>query len=389
MQPSPAAGAESILIVDDTAANLKLLSQILAEQGYAVRAATSGARALESARVTPPHLVLLDIRMPEMDGFEVCTRLKADAQTREIPVLFISALDDVQDKVRGFSVGGIDYITKPFQAEEVLARVGAHLALRRLKRQLEEANRRYQQELALAGSLQRSFLQHPVPSLPGWQVATAFRPARETSGDFYGVFQLPGDRLGIVVGDVVDKGAAAALFMALSWSLLRTFTLEFPDDPARALTATNARILTDTDGSRFVTVFLASLDPRSGRLVYGNAGHNPGLILRDATAAEPESLARTGRMLGMFPDDRWEAGVTELGAGDTLVLYTDGVTEACTESGDLFGTERLLASIRRVPGASPEDVVRRVLKDVEDHLHGSPQPDDIALVAIQRQGLQA
>jgi len=385
MQPSPAAGAESILIVDDTPDNLKLLSQILAEHGYAVRAVTSGARALESALTTPPHLVLLDIRMPEMDGFEVCSRLKADARTREIPVLFISALDDVQDKVRGFSVGGIDYITKPFQAEEVLARVGAHLALRRLERQLEEANRRYQQELALAGSLQRSFLQHPVPMLPGWLVATAFRPARETSGDFYGVFQLPGDRLGIVVGDVVDKGAAAALFMALSWSLLRTFTLEFPDDPARALTATNARILTDTDGGRFVTVFLASLDPRMGRLIYGNAGHNPGLIFRHANAAEPEALARTGRMLGMFPDDRWESGVAELGAGDMLVLYTDGVTEACTESGDLFGTGRLLASIRRVPGASPEDVVRVVLEDVEDYLHGSPQPDDIALVAIQRQ----
>ena len=376
--------ADSILIVDDTAANLKLLSQILGEHGYMVRAVASGARALESAAATPPQLVLLDIRMPEMDGFEVCRRLKADPQTREIPVLFISALDDVQDKLRGFSAGGIDYITKPFQVQEVLARVGAHLELRRLERRLQEANRRYAQELALAGSLQQSFLAHPVPRLPGWQMATAFRPARETSGDFYGIFELPAGRLGIVVGDVVDKGAAAALFMALSWTLLRTFAFEFPDDPARAVTATNARLLSDTDGTRFVTVLLGSLDPRSGQLDFANAGHNPGLLFRGSGQGEPEALTRTGRMLGMFPDDDWHNGRVQLGPGDTLLLYTDGVTEASPANGDLFGAERLLATLRSARAASASETLARVLEEVASHLHGDPQPDDIALLAIRR-----
>lgn len=376
--------ADSILIVDDTAANLKLLSQILAEHGYTVRAVASGARALESAAATPPQLVLLDIRMPEMDGFEVCRRLKADPQTREIPVLFISALDDVHDKLRGFSVGGIDYITKPFQVQEVLARVGAHLGLRRLERKLQEANRRYAQELALAGSLQQSFLAHPAPTLPGWQMATAFRPARETSGDFYGLFELPAGRLGIIVGDVVDKGAAAALFMALSWTLLRTFALEFPEDPARAVTATNARLLTDTDGTRFVTVFLGSLDPHTGQLDFANAGHNPGLLFRGSGSGEPEALTRTGRMLGMFPEDHWEAGRVRLDPGDTLFLYTDGVTEACPANGDLFGTERLLSSLRSVRNAGATETLGRVLEDVATHLQGEAQPDDIALLAIRR-----
>ena len=114
--------SEDILIVDDTTNNLRLLSQMLTEHGYGVRAVTSGERALASAQVTPPSLILLDIKMPEMNGYEVCQRLKADKQTRDIPIIFISALDDVQDKVNAFTVGGVDYITKPFQLEEVLAR---------------------------------------------------------------------------------------------------------------------------------------------------------------------------------------------------------------------------------------------------------------------------
>ena len=129
-----------ILIVDDTLANLKLLSQMLADYGYKVRAIRSGAHALQAVQAAPPDLILLDIVMPEMDGYEVCRRLKADERTRDIPVLFITALGDVEDKVKAFAAGGVDYITKPFQAEEVLARVRTHLGLRNLMRQLQDAN---------------------------------------------------------------------------------------------------------------------------------------------------------------------------------------------------------------------------------------------------------
>jgi sigma-B regulation protein RsbU (phosphoserine phosphatase) len=259
------------------------------------------------------------------------------------------------------------------------------LELRRLERKLREANRRYAQELSLAGSLQQSFLAHPVPALPGWQMATAFRPARETSGDFYGIFELPAGRLGIVVGDVVDKGAAAALFMALSWTLLRTFAFQFPDDPAHALTAANARLLADTDGTRFVTVFLGSLDPDNGRLDFANAGHNPALLFRGSHGSNPERLTRTGRMLGMFPEEMWEAGRVQLEPGDTLFLYTDGVTEACASDGALYGTERMLSTLHAGLTGSAHALLGRVLEGVTAHLRGDPQPDDIALVAIRRE----
>jgi DNA-binding response OmpR family regulator len=131
-----------ILVADDTPANLRLLFQMLTEQGYKVRPVPDGQWALRAARSTPPDLILLDIRMPKMDGYQVCEQIKADERTRDIPVLFLSALGEKEDKVKAFAVGGVDYITKPFQVEEVLARVRTHLSLRALQKQLEAANER-------------------------------------------------------------------------------------------------------------------------------------------------------------------------------------------------------------------------------------------------------
>lgn len=135
----------NILIVDDVPANVWALKAILDKHGYKTQTADSGPMALDVVRATAPDIILLDIMMPKMDGYEVCRRLKADEQTRDIPVIFISARENTEDKVKAFSVGGVDYITKPLQIEEVLARVGTHLALRRLQKQLQEAN----DELAL------------------------------------------------------------------------------------------------------------------------------------------------------------------------------------------------------------------------------------------------
>ena len=169
----------NILVVDDTPANLRLLSQMLGGQGYRVRPVPDGPLALAAAQAEPPDLILLDIRMPEMDGYQVCQQLKAGASTRDIPVIFISALDAAQDKVRAFHAGGVDYVTKPFQAAEVLARVETHLALRDLQQQLLAANERMAQELALAGQVQASFLPRAAPAPIGRRF---YRPGSSPAG---------------------------------------------------------------------------------------------------------------------------------------------------------------------------------------------------------------
>jgi sigma-B regulation protein RsbU (phosphoserine phosphatase) len=378
-----AVSPDEILIVDDTPANLRLLSQMLGSQGYRVRAVTSGARALESARAAPPNLILLDIRMPEMSGYEVCDQLKADDRTRDVPVIFISALDDLQDKVRAFKSGGVDYITKPFQLEEVLVRVQTHLSLRRLQAQLQEANRRFESELTLAGQIQASFLPRELPHLPGWELAARLVPARQTSGDFYDVISLPGGLTGLLVADVVDKGVGAALFMALCSSLLRTYVSSFPEQPARAFIEVNRRILTDTDAGQFVTVFLGVLDPARGSVVYANSGQCPALLLRSGSG-DVSPLIRTGPPLGAFEEVTWSQETVRLAPGDMLVFYTDGVTEAETEAGQFFGEERLVAALQPSVAQGAAAVVERILADVAVFSGRDHPADDITLVALKR-----
>ncbi|NIV40735.1 MAG: SpoIIE family protein phosphatase, partial [Anaerolineae bacterium] len=331
-----AASTGDVLIVDDTPANLRLLAQMLAENGFQVRPVPDGALALAAVQMEPPDLILLDIRMPEMSGYEVCERLKADPKTADIPIIFISALDAVQDKVKAFAAGGVDYVTKPFRVEEVLARVETHLSLRQLQRRLQDANRRMERELMLAAEVQAGFMPRALPVLPGWDMSVVLRPARETSGDFYDIYHLPDGRVGIVVADVVDKGVGAALFMALSWSLLRTRAAEYPGQPDRVFDAVNHSIQHDTSVLQFVTVFYGILEPATGELLYCNAGHCPGYLFRAGNQQQAEELPPSGAALGLLDGMSWTRESVQLAAGDLLVLYTDGVTEAHNEREDLF-----------------------------------------------------
>jgi sigma-B regulation protein RsbU (phosphoserine phosphatase) len=384
-----------ILIVDDTPANLHLLSKMLTEQGYRVRPVPDGSLALAAVQAEAPDLILLDIRMPEMDGYQVCEYLKGDAETQDIPIIFISALDATQDKVKAFTVGGVDYVTKPFQCEEVLARVETHLSLRRLSKQLQdankklrEANRKMERELGLAGEVQASFLPHELPDIPGWQLAVTLNPTRETSGDFYDVNPLPGGRLGIVVADVVDKGAGAALFMALSWILIRTYAAEYPLNPELVLSAVNRRILEDTEAKQFVTVFYGVLDPATGSLVYCNAGHCLPYLLSTQSGSEAQTLCTTGMVLGVTQDATWRQKVVQLVPGDVLVLYTDGVTEAQNEQGMLFDGDRLLESVRANLGRPAQDIQNAVMAKVCEFVGAASQFDDIALMVLIRDSVE-
>jgi len=379
-----------ILIVDDKPANLRLLAQVLTEHGYQVRAMTSGARALESALATPPDLILLDVRMPEMDGFAVCAALKAQAQTRDIPIIFISALDSVDDKIAAFRLGGVDYVTKPFQPDEVLARTETHLALRGLQRRLQESNRRYQRELALAGQIQASFLPQALPTLPGWQLAARLIPSRETSGDFFDVVALPEGRWGFLIADVADKGVGAALFMALCWGLIRTYLARTPTAPARVFEAVNRRLLRDTTAGEFVTVFLGVLDATTGRLTYANAGHCPALFASAGQAPERcriQRLRNTGAPLGVLETMTWTQHEMTMHPGDTLLLYTDGISEAQSTEGQFFCIEGLETVMQASQSESATGLLEQVLRAVDVFSGGKqPESDDIAVLALRRDG---
>jgi sigma-B regulation protein RsbU (phosphoserine phosphatase) len=374
------------MVVDDTPANLRLLSNLLTERGYHVRPVPSGALALSAVQAEPPDLILLDIRMPAMSGYEVCQQLKADLKTSDIPIIFISALDALDDKVKAFATGGVDYVTKPFQSDEVLARVATHLALRRLQKELQEANRRMAQELILAGEVQASFLPRVLPTFPGWQLSVTMRPARETSGDFYDVNLLPNGRVGLLVADVVDKGVGAALLMALSWSLYRIYTAEYPAQPDLVFAAVNRYLLSDTRSDQFITAFYGMLDPVTGSLTYCNAGHNPPVLLSSRQHDTVRSLGRTGMVLGVAEDEAWQQASVNLEAGDVLVIYSDGITDAEDGQGRFFGKERLLAVIEKNLERSAVEIRDAVVAAVDDFVGEQDQFDDMILMVVVREG---
>jgi serine phosphatase RsbU (regulator of sigma subunit) len=374
-----------ILIVDDTPANLQLLSKMLSDHNFRVRPVPSGSLAMNVARVEPPDLVLLDIRMPDMDGYAVCEKLKADERTRDIPIIFISALDATQDKVRAFQVGGVDYITKPFQVDEVLARVKTHLALRKLQSQLQEANAKMMMELTLAGEVQTSFLPRELPSIPGWQLAVTLQSSRETSGDFYDIHLLPNQHLEILIADVVDKGAGAALFMALCWTLFRIYAMEYPSQPELVLEAVNKRIIEDTNTKQFVTAFYGVLDPETGKLTYCNAGHCPPYLFTLENDSNPKQLIRTGVPLGIFEDQSWKRRIVNLHLSDVLVFYTDGITEAQNENQILFGEDRLVEAVRQRLGKPALEIKDGIINDLHRFTGEVPQTDDIILSILLRE----
>ena len=241
------------------------------------------------------------------------------------------------------------------------------------------------QELTLAGRMQASLLPEAPPSIPGWQVSATWKPARETSGDFYDFVEYKDGRLGVILADVTDKGMGAALYMALSRTLLRTYALAYPDHPEKVLAAANQRMLADTHGGLFIPLFYGLIDPQSGRMVYCNGGHHPPFFFPYSRSQEPQALSRTGMALGISSEAAWIEKAIHFQPGDTLVVYTDGVVEAQNAEAAFFGDERMQATVKSLAHRSPRHIQDAILSEVRAFTANEPQFDDLTLVIIKRE----
>jgi serine phosphatase RsbU (regulator of sigma subunit) len=321
-----------------------------------------------------PHTVAVGERPPWAD----------QPSTRALAVAPIVGIDTAE------SLGGIcvcfsPAVDDPAEALPALQSLAAQIAsaLYRAEEYARTlAHQKMVQELTVAAEIQASFLPATLPRIEGWQLAATLRPARQTSGDFYDLMELPDGRLGLLIADVTDKGTGAALFMALSRTLIRTYAFEYPQQPEKALHAANKRILLDSRSSMFVTVFYAILDPASGTLSYCNAGHNPPYLLSDC--AEPRPLWNTGIPLGIMHDTTWTAETVTLGPGDILVLYTDGVSEAQNANRELFDDERLLDAAQSYRERTAEGVQAAILAAVDRFVGDAAQYDDLTVMALVR-----
>jgi sigma-B regulation protein RsbU (phosphoserine phosphatase) len=261
----------------------------------------------------------------------------------------------------------------------------AAIAIEQARLHHEELQRQqFESELAVGRQIQLGLLPKEPPAVPGWDYAVVYQPARQVGGDFYDFFELsrePG-RLGLVIADVADKGVPAALFMALSRTMIRTTALS-GRTPSAALIRANELILKDSRADLFLTAFYGVLDSHSGRLVYANAGHNRPLCLRAATG-EFQELAARGTILGMLEEVELEERELEVAPGDLLLFYTDGVTEAMDAEGRAFGEERLREAAGADPTAGAQQVLDRVLDAVRAFTGDAPQSDDLTLFVVKR-----
>jgi sigma-B regulation protein RsbU (phosphoserine phosphatase) len=373
-----------ILIVDDEPLIIDYLEQELEDLDCSTISARNGQEALERVADGAPDVILLDIMMPEMDGFQMLEHLKASRTWRDIPVIVISALDDMDSVVRGLQMGAEDYLSKPIEPMLLKARIGACIEKKQLRDREVSYLQQINEELALAWKIQVGFLPDPLPEIPGWQLAATLKPSRQTSGDFYDLIPLPNGRLGVLIADVIDKGMGAALFMVLSRTVIRTHAAQYHTQPDSVLEATNRRLLADIDTNQFVTVFYGILDPADGTLTYCNAGHNPPFLLSAQAGDAVQVLRRTGIPLGVFGDTNWEQRVVQLAPGDMLILYTDGLTEVENPQEEFFGEERLLEVAQANLGRSAREVQDALMAEVHEFVGDAPQLDDITLMVLVR-----
>jgi sigma-B regulation protein RsbU (phosphoserine phosphatase) len=369
-----------ILIVDDARANVDVLVDALRGE-YKLSVALDGATALRSVEKSPPDLVLLDIMMPDVDGYEVCRRLRAQDSTRELPVMFLSSLEDVTNKARGFEVGGNDYLTKPFEVLEVKARVRSLLKAKAYAEAVREAMAR---DLRIAREIQMGILPPDLARATegtGLSVSAVIEPAREVGGDLYEVLRVSPTRVLVALGDVSGKGIPAALFMAVVVTLLRALgkQIEEPDELLRRL---NDELAAQNPSGMFVTMQCLLFDLAQQRVSCAGAGHHR-LALLSPGSPPRLACASTGMPAGLMLNNPVQRETLPFSAGDTFVLFSDGVSEAMKSEDDFYGEDRLLSALAAVSGTAPSDVVTHVMRDVRAFTAGARQSDDITILAAQ------
>lgn len=390
-----------VLVVDDNPVNRKLLRAILASEGYVIDEAASGEEALSRVVEERPDLVLLDVVMPDLDGFDVCTRLKARPETSDFPVIFLSALTEAADKVRGLNLGAVDWITKPFHQAEVLARVRNQLQIRHLTRSLRLANadlvhkqESLREDLAAAADIQRSLIPRSAPISHPVEVAWRFTPCESVGGDIFNVLPLDEDVLSAFIVDVSGHGVPAAM---VTVSVMQTLSqhagvvVRPPRDgditaPAEVLELLDREYPFDRF-DRYFTICYTLLDTRTGELRYSSAAHPEPIVVR--ADGSVERLEEGGTIIGLGHVVPFEEGSVTLEPGDRIYLYTDGIVEMEAPGGAMYGTERLEALLAEAAGETLQQSCETVMDDLRRFSGGTPAADDVTLLAYQFNGPDA
>ena len=384
MTPRP----HKILVVDDEPDIQPLFSQRMRRDvragKYELIFAQNGVEALRRLNDDPSiDMVVTDINMPEMDGLTLLEQIPSvDPNIRSI---IISAYGDMKNIRTAMNRGAFDFVTKPLDFEDLqvtIERTLRHLAEWREALASRDQLVALQNELDIASNMQQSILPTRFPDGPDYQVYASMEPARNVGGDFYDVVRLEDGRIGVAIADVSDKGVASALYMMSSRTLLKGAAIGC-DRPGKVLEEVNDLLQDDSDIGMFVTLFYGIYDPPTGEFTYANGGHNPPLIVHEDGGSTVLPMT-DGIALGVVPDVRYREDAVLILPGDTLFLYTDGITEAVNADGEFFGLEGLQATFAAAPPKGSKVANDMVFEALHAFVGATPQADDITALALTR-----
>lgn len=382
----------NILVVDDEPRNVKILQIQLQARGYTVQTAGDGDEALQIIKTDTPDLILLDINMPKVDGFEVVKRVRSDIDTEFIPIIMITALRDTQEnRIKAVEAGADDFIEKPFNSFEVLARIRSLLRIKQYHDTLEEHNARLEAELQMARSVQEILIpKNGSLSIAGFNVASHCSPALAVGGDFYDLWEIEENRIGVLISDVMGHGASAALITVFIKTLLAEHRGELEDNPAHLLQVLNTRFndMISSHLFMFATAFCGVIDLNKRQLVCANAGH-PFPFLQGVTRVDCELITNNnfGNGLGIRRESVYENCNYPFELTSRIFLYTDGAYEVKNPKGEEFTVERLQEVVAECEVKNPMELIKFVSDTITTYTDTSPNPDDLTLITIQGESL--
>lgn len=377
---------KKILVVDDEPDLQPLILQRMRRHirrgKYEFVFASNGVEALDCLRRDSDiDMVLSDINMPQMDGLTLLDQIpKVDPHVRAV---IVSAYGDMENIRTAMNRGAFDFVTKPLDFKDLqvtIDRTLSHLTEWRSVLVARDQLVAIQNELSIASQIQQSILPTSYPENPAYTIWAYMEPARNVGGDFYDVVKLEGERIGLVVADVSDKGVPAALFMMACRTLLKGAAIGHYD-PGKSLESVNALLLETNDANMFVTVLYAMVNPDSGEFHYANGGHNPPVVVHADGTSSLLPLTN-GVALGIVPDFEYESHSIRLQPGDTVFFYTDGIPEAINENEEEFGMERLCASLESIKEHDARHITEHILSAVKEFAGDVPQFDDITCLTF-------
>ena len=368
---------KTILVVDDNK-DMRNFLKILLQKYYNVIFAENGERGLESARYLRPDLIVTDVMMPVMNGFDMTSIIKTDAHLRSTPVIMLTADTDLMNKVSGLENGADDYLHKPFNSLELLTRISSLLKNYENQQIISRRNADIESELEIARMLQKRLLPSSMPEISGYHEHAIYIPMDKVGGDFYNIDEHEG-YLNVFIADVSGHGLPGAFLATITKIALDHITEQ--KGAGKVLCLLNDVILQHTVRSNFVTAFFASIDTKTNVMQYASAGHPASIVYRRKDDEFIE-LQTKGTPLGLFHDTKIEEDTVQLASGDRIIFYTDGITECANESNEQFGEDRFKKMIKKYSNNSSETFSDELLKELKIFCGSCNYDDDITMVVI-------